>query len=203
MTDQAMFLSEPPASEARDTAFDEDREAYGYVYNVTRLWCWRPDLYYAFAALRAGLNDSWALTDRDRAVLVTATAAERHDSYCSLAWGARLAKLSDDATAAHVIAGVPAPGLSEREAALAEWARQVVRDPNATTEDDVARLREVGLGDRELFEATAFVAFRLAFSTINDALGAAPDKQLADAAPPPVRAAVDYGRAPSPTPSTR
>lgn len=125
------------------------------------------------------------------------------DSYCSLAWGTRLAKLSDDATAAQIIAGAPAPALSEREAALADWARQVVRDPNATTEGDLARLREVGLGDQEIFEATAFVAFRLALSSINDALGAAPDKQLADAAPAEVRAAVDYGRSPSPTPSTQ
>jgi hypothetical protein len=65
------------------------------------------------------------------------------------------------------------------------------------TRDDVARLPEVGLGDREVLEATAVVAFRLAFSTINDALGAAPDKQLAVAAPDPIRAAVSYGRAPS------
>ena len=51
-----------------------------------------------------------------------------------------------------------------------------------------------------------FVAFRLAFSTVNDALGAVPDKQLADAAPEPVRAAVSYGRAPSaalPSPRSR
>jgi uncharacterized protein YciW len=111
-------------------------------------------------------------------------------------------RLSDDATAAQIIAGAPAPALSEREAALADWARQVVRDPNATTERNVARLRQVGLGDQEIFEATAFVAFRLAFSAINDALGAAPDKQLADAAPVEVRAAVDYGRAPALKPST-
>ena len=59
----------------------------------------------------------------------------------------------------------------------------------------------MGLGDPEIFEATAFVAFRLAFSTVNGALGAAPDKQLADAAPEPVRAAVRYGRRPSAEPS--
>lgn len=142
------------------------------------------------------------LTDRDWAVLVTATAAELNDSYCSLAWGARLAALTDDETAAQIIAGDPAPELSDRESALVSWARQVVRDPNATTEGQIARLREVGLDDREIFEATAFVAFRLAFSTINDALGAVPDKQLADAAPPPVRAAVSYGRSPSQAPSS-
>jgi hypothetical protein len=76
-----------------------------------------------------------------------------------------------------------------------------VRDPNATTERDLARLREVGLGDREIFEATAWIGFRLAFSTVNDALGASPDRQLADAAPDPIRAAVTYGRAPTPEPS--
>ena len=42
----------------------------------------------------------------------------------------------------------------------------------------------------EIFEATAFVAFRLAFSTVNDALGAQPDWQLVAAAPQRVRAAV-------------
>lgn len=201
MTEKATFLDEAPASEAKEAAFAEDRDADGYVNNWTRLWCWRPDLLTAFAELRASLMGASSLADRDWAVLVTATASERNDSYCSLAWGARLAKLSDDATAAQIIAGATAPALSEREAALVDWARQVVRDPNAPTEGDIARLREVGLGDQEIFEVTAFVAFRLAFSAINDALGAAPDKQLADAAPAEVRAAVDYGRSPSPTPS--
>jgi alkylhydroperoxidase/carboxymuconolactone decarboxylase family protein YurZ len=35
--------------------------------------------------------------------------------------------------------------------------------------------------DEEIFDATVFVAFRLAFSTVNDALGARPDLQLAAA----------------------
>lgn len=203
MREQNMFLDEPPASEATEAAYDADRDSDGYVWNATRLWCWRRDLRATFAALRANLMESSMLTDRDWAVLVTAAAAELNDSYCSLAWGPRLAKLSTAETAAQIIAGAPAAALSDREAALAAWARQVVRDPNATTAREVERLREAGLGDREIFEATAFVAFRLGFSTVNDALGAAPDKQLADAAPDRVRAAVNYGRAPSPEPSRR
>jgi uncharacterized peroxidase-related enzyme len=199
--DQVMFLTDPPASEAASAAFADDLETDGYVSNLTRLWCWRPDVFSSFTVLRASLTDGSELTDRDRAVLVTAVAAERNDSYCSLAWGARLAKVTSDETAAQVIDSAPAPALSERESALADWARRVVRDPNATTLSDIERLRDVGLGDREIFEATVFVAFRLAFSTVNDALGAAPDKQLADAAPDAVRAAVGYGRPPSSAPS--
>jgi uncharacterized peroxidase-related enzyme len=201
MSDALMFVNEPPASEATEAAYTEDRDADGYVNNVTRLWSWRPDVYMTFAALRASLMESSALTDRDWAVLVTSTVAELNDSYCALAWGPRLARLSDDETAAQVLSGASAPALSDREAALAAWAREIVRDPNTTTDSDVARLREVGLGDREIFEATAFIAFRLAFSTVNDALGAAPDRQLADAAPDVVRAAVSYGRPPAPAPS--
>jgi uncharacterized peroxidase-related enzyme len=196
-----MFLDEPPANAETEAAYAADRDSDGYVGNVTRLWCWRPDLLTSFAELRVSLMKNSALTDRERAVLVTSTVAEWNDSYCSLAWGPRLAELTDDETAAQVLAGAPAPALSEREATLAAWARQVVRDPNATTSDDVVRLREVGLGEREIFEATAFIAFRLAFSTVNDALGAAPDKQLADEAPDVIRAAVGYGRPPASAPS--
>jgi uncharacterized peroxidase-related enzyme len=193
----AMFLGEPPASEAADALYDQDLKEDGYVWNLTRLWTWRPDVLESFVGLRSLLMNEWGLTDRDRAVLVAAVASELGDSYCSLAWGAKLASLTDDETASLVLTGAPAPELSERESALAAWARQIVRDPNSTTEKQVSRLRELGLGDREVFEATAFIALRLAFSTINDALGAAPDEQLAADAPERVREAVSYGRPPS------
>jgi uncharacterized peroxidase-related enzyme len=197
-----MFLGDARPSDESAAAFAADRADDGYVSNHTRLWAWRPDLRTDFLALRSGVMTSSTLTARDFAVLVTATASALRDSYCSLAWGNRLAGATDEDTAAAVIAGDSAPALSERELALAGWARQVVRDPNATTQADIERLRGVGLDDREIFEATAFVAFRLAFSTINDALGAQPDKQLADDVPAAVRAAVDYGRRPSEVPST-
>ena len=195
MSDRPTFLDEPPVSEAAERMYAEDLESDGYVGNVTRLWCWRPDALEGLAALRGLITKESSLSDREIAVLVTATASALRDAYCSLAWGARLAALSDDDTAAGVISGAD-NALSEREVALARWARQLVRDPNGTTADDVERLRAVGLSDREIFEATAFAAQRLAFSAVNDALGARPDLQLFEAAPPRVRDAVDFGRAP-------
>jgi uncharacterized peroxidase-related enzyme len=202
MSERVMFLAEPPVTDASTTAYDDDRRSDGYVNNLTRLWCWWPDLMSSFMELGGMINNGSTLTQRDRSVIITATAAARRDSYCSLAWGTRLARLSDDQTAAQVIDGLAAPGLSARELALADWARQVARDPNATTVELVEKLRGVGLDDRAIFDATAVVAFRLAFSTINDALGAAPDKQLAEAAPASVRGAVTYGRAVASDPST-
>lgn len=189
------FLDQPPATDDARRIQETQLATDGYVWNVTRLWCWRPDTFESFAGLRSELMDSSTLTERDWAVMVTATASTLGDSYCSLAWGPKLAKLAGADAAAELIRGVEQPtGLSERERALAAWARQLVRDPNATSPAEVERLRAVGLGDREIFEATTFVALRLAFSTVNDALGAGPDRQLADAAPAAVRDAVSFGR---------
>ena len=197
MTTRHTFLDEPPTDESLTARYADDLAEDGYVWNVTRLWGWLPGFQDGFGALRMRLVEGSTLSQREVAILNTAAAAARSDSYCSLAWGPRLAALSDADTAAQVIDETSAAGLSEREAALADWARRLVRDSNATTAHDVEQLRVAGLSDREIFEATAIAALRLAFSTINGALGAAPDVQLAEAAPPPIRAAVTYGRAPS------
>jgi uncharacterized peroxidase-related enzyme len=189
-----MFLSEPGPSKSRSALFALDSADGGYVSNLARLWAWRADVFDAFLKTRTLLTEKAALTLRERAVLVCATAARIGDSYCALAWGKTLAEESDPETAAAILQHKDAPKLSAREKALARWAGQVACDANATTAQDVDQLREVGMSDEEIFDATVFVAFRLAFCTVNDALGARPDAQLAAAAPAPVRSAVTYGR---------
>lgn len=74
--------------------------------------------------------------------------------------------------------------------------------PEQTSAADVQALRDVGFGEREIFEITAFVAFRLAFSTVNDALGVLPDWQLPEALPAEVRNSVRFGRASAAKPAT-
>ncbi|WBB68426.1 hypothetical protein [Micromonospora sp. WMMD812] len=189
----AAFLADPPPSPAVTAAYEADLASDGYVNNLTRVWCRRPDVLASFQAVRTDLLAASRLSAREVAVMVAATAATLGDAYCALAWGSRLAELTDEAIAARVLRGVDSD-LTEREAALAGWSRQVVEDPNSTTESDVDRLRTAGLDDQEIFEATTWIAFRLAFSTVNDALGARPDTQLADKAPPAVRDAVAHGR---------
>ena len=85
-------------------------------------------------------------------------------------------------------------GLSDAERALASWARKVASDPNHTTAADVEDLRTAGFSDPQIFAVTAFVALRLAFSTVNDALGVGPDTALQAAAPSAVVEAVRFGR---------
>jgi uncharacterized peroxidase-related enzyme len=187
------FLADPPLTPEVSAVYEDGLASDGYVANYTRPWCWRPDVLTAFAKLRADLLADSSLSAREVAVMVAATAAALGDSYCSLAWGQKLAEVSDEETAAGVIEGLDA-GLSKRESALAAWSREVVSDPNATSEAGIDRLRDAGLTEREIFEATAWIGLRLGFSTINDALGARPDRELADSVPPLVREAVSFGR---------
>jgi uncharacterized peroxidase-related enzyme len=189
-----MFLSTPSPSEASSALCARDVADDGYVSNLTRLWAWRPDVFDAFSNLRTLLTKKATLSLRERAILVCATAANVGDSYCALAWGTTLASETDPTTAAEVLQRKEAPALTAREKALATWAGQVVRAPNAITAEDVDRLRGAGITDEEIFNATVFVALRLAFSTVNDALGACPDGPLAVGAPATVRDAVSYGR---------
>jgi uncharacterized peroxidase-related enzyme len=189
----AGFLEEPPISPQAQALYDDDVKETGYVWNVSHLWAYQPDTVEQLFALMSQAFKPSGLDFRQRGILVTAAASTLGDSYCSLAWGGKLSGASDPTVAAGVLNGTDA-GLTDQEKAMASWARKVVKDPNGTTPADLQELRDAGLTDSQIFAITAFVALRLAFSTINDALGASPDPQLVESLPPVVTQSVIYGR---------
>ena len=191
--DRIGFLGVPDDTDEARQIFDEDVAELGYVMSTSRLWAYQPATMTGLFDLQRQVNAGDHLSPRQRAVLVTACASAFGDSYCSLMWGNRLAEMSDAQTAAGVLTGVD-DGLSGSERALAAWARKVARDPNGTTAADVQELRDAGFGDPQIFTITAFVALRMAFSTVNDALGLRPDAPLRSTLPAAVRDAVTFGR---------
>ena len=193
----AGFLAAPSRAPEAQRLFDDDLEGVGYVTNVSRLWAYMPATLDGMSDLMGQVTEAGSLTLRQRAVLVTAAASTLGDSYCSLAWGKKLAAELGWEVAAAVIRGED-DGLDPGERALAQWARAVATDPNATEAGDVELLRDAGFDDAQIFAITTFVALRLAFSTVNDALGAAPDSQLGMSTPAPVVSAVTFGRPPVP-----
>ena len=79
----------------------------------------------------------------------------------------------------------------------APWRRGRARSPgtpNATAARDLQPLRDAGYDDAQIVAITVFVALRLAFAIVNDALGARPDRELLASAPASVRDAVAFGR---------
>jgi alkylhydroperoxidase family enzyme len=161
------FLREPAVSAREQALYDEDLADGGYVWNVSRLWARQPGTMKDLFRLMSEAFSPSGLTFRQRGILVAAAASALGDSYCSMEWGGKLGKASDAALAAGVLTGSEAGLTDQEEKAVAAWSRKVARDPKA---------------------------LRLAFSTINDSLGAQPDAQLAQSLPEEVREAVTYGR---------
>jgi hypothetical protein len=155
------FLELPSVTSEAQALFDEDISEDGYVMNVTKLWSHNAALVTNFFDLMGQAVADQNLSFRQRGILVAACASTLGDSYCSLAWGSKLAGVSDPDLAAAVIRG-----------------------------------GDEGLSDSQIFAITAFVALRLAFSTVNDALGVGPDSALQATAPKAVVEAIGFGRSP-------
>ena len=179
-----MFLAEAEVTPEAKAMFEEDIAELGYVMNLSRLWAYQPATKDAlFDVLRQAISVE-RLSLRQRAILVAACASAFGDSYCSLKWGTKLSDAIGAQAAAAVLLGTD-EGLSADEHAMAQWARQIARDPNATTAADVQALRDKGFTDAQIFTITVFVALRLAFAAINDTLGVRPDAALRSTVPEP------------------
>ena len=191
------FLPTPETTDEVQALYDEDVEDLGFVMNASRLWAHDPSAFDALFALLHGVTKAAGLTVRERGILVTACASTLGDSYCSAAWGYKLTAIPEAGTDAATVAAILRGhdhGLTSAEHAMADWARRVARDPNGTTAADVQALRDEGFDDARIFAITVFVAGRIAFSTVNDALGALPDAGLRALAPGAVLDAITYGR---------
>ena len=190
------FLTAPELTAGVRRVYDADLDGLGYVMNNTRLWAHLPEALERLSGLLGQTVATAGLSLRQRGVLVTACASSSGDSYCTLAWGAKLAREAGDDVAAGVVRGDDS-GLEPGDRALARWARRVVRDPAGTSADDLEELRAAGFDDEQIFAITVFVGLRLAFSTVNAALGAEPDAELAATTPPLLMDAVTFGRPPA------
>jgi len=196
-TTEASFLSDPAPSEAVDRMYATDLDTQGYVGHLTRLWGTAPEALYLFSQLLGLAGHQGGLTFDQRQLLITTVGSAIGDSYCSLAGGGKLAAASSSEVAAAVISGA-IPALAPADAALVAWVRRMASDPNSTTQADVDGLRRLGFDDRQIFCVTLYAALRLAFATVNDTLGAAPDLELANRVPPAVLDGVSFGRPPRP-----
>jgi uncharacterized peroxidase-related enzyme len=193
MADATEFLDRADVTEKVQAWFDEDLAQSGFVMNASRLWAYQIEAMDALFSLMSQVASARPFTFRERGILVTACASALGDSYCSLAWGTKLAAKAGTQLAAGVLRGDDG-ALTEAERAMAAWARRVTNDPNGTSAQDVQELRDAGFSDADIFAMTAYVALRIALSTVNDALGARPDAQYRTLAPAPVRDAVTFGR---------
>ena len=189
-----MFISEPPPSPERDAMYQEDIEEDGVVLHISKIWSWNPQARDQLFDLMGVASDGAGLSFRDRGFLVSSSATAIANSGCALAWGNKLATVTDVETAASVVGRSESDQMTPRDRALSSWARKVANHAETITEEDVSELREAGLDDEEIFNITVYVAMRVAFSKINDALNAPANLEQVETFPERLVSAVDFGR---------
>jgi uncharacterized peroxidase-related enzyme len=180
------------ASEEVAAIFDEERARLGYVPNYVRLFAARPAVYEAWKRLVVSVRESG---DPRRYELVTLAAARRlRSSYCSLAHAGVLVERFYDAPTVRAIFQEPrSAGLDDADVALMELAEQVVDDATSVSQEDVDRLRDLGLTDDEILDAVLAAAVRCFFTKTLDAVGVLPDAELGER-DPELREALLVGR---------
>jgi uncharacterized peroxidase-related enzyme len=175
-------ITEDDASTSAAALMDGERARLGYVANFARAFAHRPAVYAAWQQLNGALKQTM---DPRRYELVTLAAAARvRSSYCALAHGKVLADQLLEPVAVRAAAiDHRAAGLNPVEVAVMDLAEQVVDDASAVTEEDIGRLRGLGLTDEEIFDVVAAAAARCFFSKTLDGLGVQPDTVYAEMEP--------------------
>jgi uncharacterized peroxidase-related enzyme len=176
------FIETVPEAEATGAVADiygSDRDTFGYLPNMTQAFSLRPEVYAAWRQLNGAIKAGMELR---RYELATVAAARRlRSSYCTLAHGSVLIdKFMDPEAVRAIVDDYHDADLEPVDVAVMDLADKVVVDATSITEDDLDRLRGLGLTDGEILDVVLASAARCFFSKALDAIGAAPDRKYAE-----------------------
>jgi len=123
--------------------------------------------------------------DRRRFEIATIAAARTlRSTYCTAAHSKFLRDVcGDEATMESITTQPDGAALDARDKAVYEFAAKVAADAASVEEQDVDRLRTVGLTDAEIADVVFAASARCFFTAVLDGLGAQLDVQTADTFP--------------------
>ena len=100
------------------------------------------------------------LSRRERELLAVVTSRVNRCDYCIAHHSEALGRYLKDAPALQALReGRDSQGLTPREVALVEWARALGRSPPEVRDVEATRLRDAGLSDEEVLDATQIAAY--------------------------------------------
>ncbi len=176
------FIATTAASAADPELLDFYRRQQGsldYLPNYARVFCHRPAVMAAWAALQRELRRH--LDTRAYALISLAAALASGSSYCALAYGRRLLEEGfTPAELAAIVRGEAHSPLSPGERLMMNLATRVARRAGSVEERDIDALKQAGYADAEIFDIVAAAAGRCFFARVPDALGVQPDAPLGD-----------------------
>ena len=134
--------------------FAKARESLGFVPNVFRAYSYRPERFSAWFAHYKQLHEPTEHLDAaDREMIAVVVSAWNRCTYCVVSHGHALrAARKDEVTADYIATNWRHAGLDARRAAICAFAEKLTARPHAMTEGDLVALRDVGLGDEEIWD---------------------------------------------------
>lgn len=192
-----MFIEPVPEESATGSIaeiYEGDREHLGYVPEYTKAFSHHPDAYVAWRQLIKAVRGQMDLRRAEMATLAAARALK--SDYCSVAHAKILQdKFYDDETVLRIVSDPDRAGLDEVDRAIMTFAEKAARSPVSVTQEDVDRLKALGLSDRDVLDVVLAVAARCFFATVIESLGAMPDKGLTETLGPELLETLLVGRA--------
>jgi len=152
----------------------------GFVPNICRALGHRPAELRAFLDYHDALMERQeGLTKAERELVVVATSGANHCPYCVVAHGAILRIRSKDPHLADRVAVNPwRAELDERRRAIVDLALSLARRPELFGEADVARARDAGLTDDEIWDVGAITALFAASNRLAHLAGLRPNPEF-------------------------
>ena len=148
--------------------------------NFEKAFVERPEVLAAWQQLNGAIK---AGMDLRRYELATLAAARRlRSSYCCLAHGTVLIERFDEPVR-EIALDHRTAGLDEVDVAVMDLAERVVDDATSIGDEDLQRLRDLGLSEVEIMDVVLAAAARCFFSKTLDALGVRPDASYRDLEP--------------------
>jgi uncharacterized peroxidase-related enzyme len=170
------FIDTIPLAQSNDEVramYARQEAHYGYVPNYAKVFSHRPEVMGLWAQLQSGIRRHM---DKRRFELVTFAAANAlRSTLCSLAHGKALTEFFSAADVQAMVRGKTPESLSAAEAAMMLFARRVAQDATAITSGEVARLKQHGFTDAEIFDIAATAAARSFWTKVIEALGVEAD----------------------------
>jgi uncharacterized peroxidase-related enzyme len=186
-------IAEDAATGATADYYRHQRDAWGFLPNYAGAFGHRPEVAQAWNGLNLAIRNGM---DRRRFEIATIAAARAlRSTYCTTAHSMFLRDVCGDEASLHRIAEDPAgETLDEQDRAVYRFATKVATDAASVEQDDVDRLRAVGLSDAEIADVVYAAAARSFFTRVLDGLGAQLDPQTAAAFDPELYSSMVVGR---------
>ncbi|AEV74802.1 putative peroxidase-related enzyme [Mycolicibacterium rhodesiae NBB3] len=126
-----------------------------------------------------GVGGRQGLSIREREVIATVVSGENRCAYCHTNHANKLGKVARDWSFGQRVAidHHQVAELTDRERALADLAVAVNGNPQSIRDEDIERLRDLGLDDSEILEGISIAAFIGATNRIGIALSVPPNPE--------------------------